>query len=235
MIRLIDLLNEVTNPYSVKWINPTQEYFTQELSELLGNEMRFSKEEFFHPQNYDSIYSILSHTFKMIAEHSKGSNISSTKEIKDILINKEINELMNDWDKFRHVLMKDSKARVEALNLFKMGRMEDWNDDKINKTFYMGNFNKISPNMVKDTTSSGLMKQMKNDKGKTIANLKGYEKNIQDFRTERSRELPPPFVMKLKTGGRDNNDYTLIGGHKRSTVALQLNLPITAWFIDLSN
>jgi len=41
--------------------------------------------------------------------------------------------------------------------------------------------------------------------------------------------------MKLKTGGRDNNDYTLIGGHKRSTVALQLNLPITAWFIDLSN
>ncbi len=131
MIRLIDLLNEVTNPYSVKWINPTQEYFTQELSELLGNEMRFSKEEFFHPQNYDSIYSILSHTFKMIAEHSKGSNISSTKEIKDILINKEINELMNDWDKFRHVLMKDSKARVEALNLFKMGRMEDWN--KVNK------------------------------------------------------------------------------------------------------
>ena len=49
-------INEVTNPYSVDWITPTEEYFTQELDELLGNNMRFSKDEFFHPQNYDTVY-----------------------------------------------------------------------------------------------------------------------------------------------------------------------------------
>jgi len=68
---MMGLLTEVTNPYSVNWIPPTEEYFTQELDELLGNEMRFSKDEFFHPQNYDMMYSLFPHTFKMIAEHSK--------------------------------------------------------------------------------------------------------------------------------------------------------------------
>ena len=47
--QMMGLVTEVTNPYKVEWLEPTQEYFTQELSELLGNEMRFSKGEFFHP------------------------------------------------------------------------------------------------------------------------------------------------------------------------------------------
>jgi len=234
MIRLTDLLKEVTNPYSVEWVEPTDDYFNQELDELLGNEMRFSKEEFFHPQNYDSVYKILPHTFKMIAEHSKGSKIENTQEIKEILLNKEINELMNDWGEFRHMLIKDPKSKKEALNLFKMGHMEEWPEEKINKTFYIGSFKKLFPGMFKNTTSSGLSKQMKGKTGETEPHFKGYEKNIQDFRAERKRTLPPPFVMKLKTGGRDGNDYTLIGGHKRSIIAKQLNIsPIYVWFIDL--
>jgi len=222
-------INEVTNPYSVDWIIPTEEYFTQELDELLGNNMRFSKDEFFHPQNYDTVYSLFPHTFKMIAEHSKGDNIESEEEIKEILVGKEISELMDDWNEFRSTLMSDKESQMEAFNLFRMGTMEHWDDEKINTTFYMGNFSKNFPDMFKDTTSSGLLKQMGDD-----VNLQGYSKNIENFRNDRNVELPPPFVMSLPNGGREGNMYTLIGGHKRSTVARQLNVPVDVWFIDLS-
>ncbi len=222
-------INEVTNPYSVDWITPTEEYFTQELDELLGNNMRFSKDEFFHPQNYDTVYSLFPHTFKMIAEHSKGDNIESEEEIKEILVGKEISELMDDWNEFRSTLMSDKESQMEAFNLFRMGTIEHWDDEKINTTFYMGNFSKNFPDMFKDTTSSGLLKQMGDD-----VNLQGYSKNIENFRNDRNLQLPPPFVMSLPNGGREGNMYTLIGGHKRSTVARQLNVPVDVWFIDLS-
>ena len=227
-------INEVTNPYSVNWIPPTEEYFKQELDELLGNEMRFSKNEFFHPQNYDMVYPIFPHTFKMIAEHSKGDNIESEEEIKEILVGKEISELMDDWDKFRQTLMGDTESQMEAFNLFRMGTMERWDDEKINTTFYMGNFGENFPNMFKDTTSSGLLKQMKDEEGETPDQFKGYSKNIENFRNDKNLELPPPFVMSLPSGGREGNVYTLIGGHKRSTVARQLNVPVDVWFIDLT-
>jgi hypothetical protein len=222
-------INEVTNPYSVDWITPTEDYFTQELDELLGNEMRFSKDEFFHPQNYDTLYSLFPHTFKMIAEHSKGDNIESEEEIKEILVGKEISELMDDWNEFRSTLMSDKESQMETFNLFRMGTMERWDDDKINTTYYMGNFGENFPDMFKDTTSSGLIKQMGDD-----VNLQGYSKNIKNFRNDRNLELPPPFVMSLPSGGREGNMYTLIGGHKRSTVARQLNVPVDVWIIDLS-
>ena len=227
-------INEVTNPYSVNWIPPTEEYFKQELDELLGNDMRFSKNEFFHPQNYDMMYPIFPHTFKMIAEHSKGDNIESEEEIKEILVGKEISELMDDWNEFGSTLMGDKESQMETFNLFRMGTMERWDDDKINTTYYMGNFGENFPDMFKDTTSSGLIKQMKDEEGETPDQFKGYSKNIENFRNDKNLELPPPFVMSLPSGGREGNVYTLIGGHKRSTVARQLNVPIDVWFIDLT-
>ena len=227
-------LNEVSNPYSITWLEPTKEYFTQELEELLGNGMRFSKNEFFHPQNYDLMYSIFPHTFKMIAEHSKGSEVENEQEIKDILLDKEIDNLMDDWGDFRQVLLNNKQSQREGFNLFNMGRMEDWDDDKINNTFYMGKFSKEFSGMFKDTTSSGLIKQMKNDNGEVNPNHKGYVSNIENLRNKRHIELPAPFVMKLPSGGREGNEYTLIGGHKRSTIAHQFNVPTSVWFIDLT-
>jgi len=98
----------------------------------------------------------------------------------------------------------------------------------------MGNFGENFPDMFKDTTSSGLLKQMKDGEGETPDHFKGYSKNIENFRNDRNLELPPPFVMSLPSGGREGNVYTLIGGHKRSTVARQLNVPVDVWFIDLT-
>ena len=227
-------LNELSNPYSITWLEPTREYFTQELSELLGNDMRFSKDEFFNPQNYDLMYSIFPHTFKMIAEHSKGSEVDDEQEIKDILLDNEISDLMDDWEDFRKILLKDEQSQMEGFNFFNRGRTEEWGDEKINNTYYMGRFSKIFPKRFKDTTSLGLIKQMTGDDGKVKPHYKGYVDNIKKLRNKKHVELPPPFVMRLPTGGRENNEYTLIGGHKRSTAAHQLNLPISVWFIDLS-
>jgi len=227
-------LNEISNPYSITWLEPTKEYFIQELEELLGNEMRFSKNEFFNPQNYDLMYSLFPHTFKLIAEHSKGSDVENEQEIKDILLDKEISDLMDDWEDFKNVLLNDDESKNEAFNLFNIGRMEEWGDDKINNTFYMGRFSKEFPGMFKDTTSSGLIKQMTDDDGEVRLQHRGYVNNIENLRKQRHKELPAPFVMKLPSGGREGNEYTLIGGHKRSTIANQLNVPISVWFIDLT-
>ena len=89
-------LNEVTNPYKVNWEYPTQEYFTQELSELLGNPGRFTDQEFFNPDNYDTVYRIMPHTFKTIAEFAKGEEVESEGEIKDILLNQNMISLLID-------------------------------------------------------------------------------------------------------------------------------------------
>ena len=145
--QMMGLLTEVTNPYKVEWLEPTQEYFTQELDELLGNAMRFSKGEFFHPDNFDRMYSLFPHTFEMIAEHSKGEEMESEQEIKEVLLDKEVYELMDDWGEFRHVLMKDSESQNEAFNFFNKGKMKVWKGtdpetgeyiDNTGDTFYMG-------------------------------------------------------------------------------------------------
>ena len=237
-------LNEVTNPYRVNWEEPTKEYFIQELEELLGNEMRFSKGEFFHPDNYDLMYSLFPYTFKTIAEHSKGEPVESDEEIKEILLDKEIQDLMGDWKKFRHILKKDPKAQEEGLNFFNMGNMKVWKGtdpetqeyvDNIDNTFYMGkvgSFMEWNPD-YKNRTSSGLMKQFDEP------NLKGYQGNIKDYRDSakqgKERSLPAPFVIKLPTNKREGKEYILIGGHKRSATALQLGVePIKVWLIDLT-
>ena len=150
--------------------------------------MRFSKGEFFNPDNYDQMYSLFPHTFKMIAEHSKGEQIESESEIKDILVNKEVYELMDDWGKFRHVLMKDPKSQEEGFNFFNKGQMKVWKGtdpetgeyvDNTDNTFYMGklkNFMEWEPE-YKDTTTGGLVKQYKDSEYKD--QLGGYMGNIE--------------------------------------------------------
>ena len=245
---VMGLITEVTNPYKVEWLEPTQEYFTQELSELLGNEMRFSKGEFFHPNNFDRMYSLFPHTFKIIAEHAKGEEVESEQEIKEILLDKEVRDLMNDWGEFRHVLMKDPQSQQEGFDFFSIGEMKVWKGtdpetgeyiDNTGDTFYMGKLGKFmewEPD-YKDTTTGGFAKQYKDSEYKD--QLGGYIANIEqqrDYAREgKTRELPAPFVIKLKSNDREGNEYILIGGHKRSTIALQMGIePIKVWLIDLT-
>ena len=180
------------------------------------------------------MYSLLPHTFKLIAEHSIGDIVNDSKEIKEVLINEEINDLMDDWGDFRDNLIRDKKSRQEGLNIFRMGELVDWSDELINTTYYMGKPSKVfkgDPILGIDKTSSQMIKRYSDFE-------KGYSDNLNKFRTaakeKRTETLPPPFVMGLPSGGRDGNEFNLIGGHKRSSMANQLNIPIKVWLINLS-
>jgi hypothetical protein len=149
MIRLTDLLKEITNPYKVEWIEPTQEYFTQELSELLGNPGRFTEKEFFNPANYDTVYNIMPNTFRTIAEFVKGGNIKEN-EIKDTLLNQNIISLLKGekrWNELKKILMNDPKCKEEGYKFFGLGKMKVWKGtdpetgeyiDNVKDTEYMG-------------------------------------------------------------------------------------------------
>ena len=68
--------------------------------------------------------------------------------------------------------------------------------------------------------------------------LHAFAGNINQYREfakkGETRELPAPFVVKYYTKKNDK-DYVLIGGFKRSSIALEMGIePIKVWLIDLT-
>ena len=247
---VMGLLTEVSNPYKVEWLEPTQEYFTQELSELLGNPGRFTDEEFFNPQNYDTVYSIMPHTFKTIAEFSKGEDVEGEDEIKDILLNQNMISLLKEeerWNELKNILMNDPQSIKEGYDFFSRGQMTIWKGvdpntgeyvNKVNDTNYMGELTDfLEP--LKPTVSSKMSRHLKkvgDEEGSK--DLHAFAGNIDQYREfakkGETRELPAPFVVKYYTKKNDK-DYVLIGGFKRSSIALEMGIePIKVWLIDLT-
>jgi hypothetical protein len=247
---MMGLVTEVTNPYKVEWLEPTQEYFTQELSELLGNPGRFTDEEFFNTKNYDTVYSIMPHTFKTIAEFSKGEDVEGEGEIKDILLNQNIVSLVKKeerWNELKNILMNDLQSIKEGYDFFSRGQMTLWKGidpntgeyvNKVNDTNYMGELTDfLEP--LKPTVSSKMSRHLKkvgDEEGSK--DLPAFAGNIDKYREfakkGETRELPAPFVVKYFTK-KDGDDYVLIGGFKRSSIALQMGIePIKVWLIDLT-
>ena len=228
-IRSLIQLNEKSRPCKVNWEEPTLEYYVQELDAALQEPARFAKGEFFHPQNYDLTYSLFPHTFKKIAEHSKGESTESKEEIKKILLNKDVQTLVGDWDEYSHILAGDPEAQKEALDFFDMGKLKVWKGtdpetgehvDNIDTTLFMGKVESFMEHYAKSSTYKGY-----------IANLEQYHEYAQ--RGE-ERTLPAPFIIKLPS--QEYYEYILIGGHKRSATALQIGIePIKVWLIDLTN
>jgi hypothetical protein len=248
--QMMGLITEVTNPYKVEWLEPTQEYFTQELSELLGNPGRFTDEEFFNPQNYDTVYSIMPHTFKTIAEFSKGEDVEGEDEIKDILLNQNMISLLKEeerWNELKNILMNDPQSIKEGYDFFSRGQMTIWKGvdpntgeyvNKVNDTNYMGELTDLLE-PLKPTVSSKMSRHLKkvgDEEGSK--DLHSFAGNIDQYREYakkgETRKLPAPFVVKYFTK-KDGDDYVLIGGFKRSSIALQMGIePIKVWFIDLT-
>lgn len=248
--QMMGLLTEVTNPYKVEWLEPTQEYFTQELSELLGNPGRFTDEEFFNPENYDTVYSIMPHTFKTIAEFSKGEDVEGESEIKNILLNQNMISLLKEeerWNELKNILMNDPQSIKEGYDFFSRGQMTLWKGvdpntgeyvNKVNDTNYMGELtDMLEP--LKSTVSSKMSRHLKkvgDEEGSK--DLHAFAGNIDQYREfakkGEKRKLPAPFVVKYFTK-KDGDEYVLIGGFKRSSIALQMGIePIKVWFIDLT-
>ena len=249
--QMMGLLTEVTNPYKVEWLEPTQEYFTQELSELLGNPGRFTDEEFFNPENYDTVYSIMPHTFKTIAEFSKGEDVEGESEIKNILLNQNMISLLKEedrWNELKEILMNDPKCIEEGYKFFGLGEMKVWKGtdsetgeyvDNVDKTDYMGkitNFLWKDENVPEKTAvSSKLSKKFKETGEEDPLRWAGNIDQYREYaRKGKERKLPPAFVVKYFTQ-KNGFDYVLIGGFKRTSTALQMGIePIKVWFIDLT-
>lgn len=238
-------LNEISNPYKVEWEYPTKEYFTQELSELLGNPGRFTEQEFFAPENYDKVYGIMPNTFKTIAEFSKGDEIESEQEIKDILLNKNMISLLKEeerWNELKDILMNDPKCINEGYKFFGLGEMKLWKGidpetgeyvDNVDNTEYMGrltDFLSVGP-MVSSKLSQNFKDTGEEDPSRWAGNIDQYR---EFARKGEERRLPPAFVVKYFTQ-KYGNDYVLIGGFKRTATALQMGVePIKVWFIDIT-
>ena len=237
-MRHLRTIFELTNPYAkvVEWIKPDQEYFKQEQNELLGNDMRFQAEEFLNPKNYDAVVPVMGGTMRFIAQSLDGDANLNDDRVKEILLRPGTEKRLESmWGELRHKIMSNPVAQREAISLFGMGKMVDWPEDKIRKTFYMGKPSivyKGNKEMEIDQVSSRMMSNF--DK---LDHTQAHRANIQKFRDHaKSGEvlrLPAPFVMRLPVP-RDGYEYTLIGGHKRSTIAHQLGVPIKVWLIDLS-
>jgi hypothetical protein len=60
--------------------------------------------------------------------------------------------------------------------------------------------------------------------------LSNYLRNFDELVNEKSITKPAPFIINLKNN--EGKPYHLIGGHKRSTMALQLGIPVKAWYIQ---
>ena len=247
--QMMGLLTEVTNPYKVEWLEPTQEYFTQELSELLGNPGRFTEKEFFNPDNYDTVYGIMPHTFRTIAEFVKGEDVESESEIKDILLNQNLPNLleMDKWKELKNILMNDQQCIKEGYDFFSRGQMTIWKGtdpetgehiDNVNNTDYMGELTSFLEPLKKTVSSkmSSHLKKVGDEEGNK--DLHAFAGNIDQYKEfakkGETRELPAPFVVKYYTKKNDK-DYVLIGGFKRSSIALEMGIePIKVWLIDLT-
>ena len=247
--QMMGLLTEVTNPYRVEWEEPTQEYFTQELSELLGNPGRFTQKEFFNPENYDTVYKIMPNTFKTIAEFVKGDDVENENEIKDILINQSVTETIvseeGEWDELKDILMNDQQCIEEGYKFFGLGEMKVWKGtdpetgeyiDNVKDTDYMGKitdflWSKSPEKGVSSRVSQRLKDSGEEDPTRLAGNIDQYREYA---RKGEERKLPAAFVVKYFTK-KDGNEYVLIGGFKRTSTALQMGIePIKVWFIDLT-
>jgi hypothetical protein len=75
-----------------------------------------------------------------------------------------------------------------------------------------------------------LRNRLKTDLLQISEDMANYLKTYDALVKDKSISLPSPFIINLKN--TDGKPYHLVGGHKRSTIALQLGIPVTAWLIE---
>jgi len=240
--------------YNVKWIEPTEKYFIQELDEFF-RVIKYSKQPggYLHPKNIKIMIRLIPNTLtkfaKLVQKKAKDllpNNlqnviIKSKNDVIKILNNiKEDKLVSTDTGMFSESLIKlipiceelkkDSECREEGLKLFKTGKPIDWSNKKINQTGHMGKISNFPEYKIKDTSNpKQLLKQIEKNK-----NLSGFLYNVQQFMKPNTKNIPMPFVVKFPSGHSDGKTYSLIGGHKRSSIAIQLGIPIKVWYIDLT-
>jgi hypothetical protein len=225
--------------YSITWESPTDELIGQEMHELLNN-CSF----FFIAENFDRVFNKMPSFYFYIVKKYLDTETTDKEEIRDLVVSKTPDSIGMgpDMDGFKED--PPLEIRREAFNLIKSGMLEDWSPDKVELTGNMGDLTQIfGPNSGKGgikgkiSFKSGvegiedLRSRLETDLAPISGDMANYLKTYDTLVKDKSISLPAPFIINLENDDEEPNQYHLIGGHKRSTVALQLGIPVKAWFI----
>lgn len=239
-----DFQSEVQFPrkksiFLIKWKAPSDEYIKEEMHELLNN-----VEWFFKPENFEKVYAKLPSIFHHIVSEYLKIDTNDKEEIKKMVMGKTVDQIGFDPDHFKKNPTEEIKK--EVFNLIKSGSIEYWSPTKIEKTGNMGDLTQVfGPNSGR----KGWMGELHFDKGVDGINqlrekmedpsfnpsgfdivAAGYLRNYDELLAEKTISKPAPFILNI--GETTEKPYHLIGGHKRSCIALQLGLSVSAWSIE---
>ena len=231
---------QADSKFNITWEEPSDDYIKEEMHELFNNVGIFLKEE-----NFDKVYAKLPSLFHHIAEKYLKNDTKDVKEIRNLLAGKNPDEIglgpyMEDIKE-----NPTEEMKKEAFTLIRSGIMLEWTTDLISKTGNMGDLTQV---FGLNSGRSGWMGKLEFDKGVEGINqlqklldsgfsepgfdfvAKGYLRNYDELLAKKTISKPAPFILNV--GETTEKPYHLIGGHKRSCIALQLGLPVTACSIN---
>lgn len=224
--------------YSISWQGPTDELINQEMHELLNNCEFFLIEE-----NFDKVFSKMPSFYFYIVKKYLKKETTDKEEIRGLVVGKNLDQigLGADMESFKSNPPEDIKK--EAFNLIKSGKLQDWSLDKVIQTGNMGDLTQVfgpksGKGGIKGKLSftkgiegiEDLRSRLKTDLSPISADMERYLITYDELVKDKSISKPAPFIINLKN--TDGDPYHLVGGHKRSTIALQLGIPVKAWFIE---
>jgi hypothetical protein len=229
------------NDFSIDWQRPSDELIDQEMHELLNN-----IDFFFIEDNFDKVFSkIPSFYFYIIKKYLK-IETTDKEEIRKLVVGKNPDSIgmgpdIDGDDGFKK--NPPEEIRKEAFNLIKSGKLQDWTLDKVKQTGNMGDLTQVfGPNSGKGGIKGkisfppgiegieDLRNRLKTDLSQISEDMANYLKTYDALVKDKSISLPAPFIINLKN--KEGKTSHLVGGHKRSTIALQLGIPVKAWYIE---
>ena len=237
-MKYLKFYEDFNEKYSITWQGPTDELINQEMHELLNN-----IELFFIKDNFDKVYSKLPSVYNYIVSKYLKKETNDKEEIRGLIVGKNPDQIGLGADMERFKLNPPADIKKEVFNLIKSGKLQDWSLDKVKQTGNMGDFTQVfGPNSGKGgikgkiSLKSGvegiedLRSRLKTDLSQVSADMERYLITYDELVKEKSISKPAPFIINLKN--TDGKPYHLVGGHKRTTIALQLGIPVKAWFIE---
>jgi len=240
------ILNENEMKFEITWKKPDDKTILSELHELINN-----MELFFKPENFDKVYNKIPSVFHYVVKNYLKKDTTDAEEIKKLLLNKN----PESFGEFKKDIVGapndkgvieggDPTCIKEVSDFIKSCKVVTWNN--VDSTGNMGDLTKIfGPASGKGGWKGSFQVKNKGVKGieelisalptcPIKADVERYLITYDDLIKNNGKiSLPTPFVINLKDN--DGNPFRLIGGHKRSTIALQLGIPVQVLFIEFKN
>jgi hypothetical protein len=227
--------------FSIDWQRPSDELIGQEMHELLNN-----IDFFFIEDNFDKVFSKIPSFYFYIVKKYLKIETTDKEEIRKLVVGKNPDSIgmgpdIDGDDGFKK--NPPEEIRKEAFNLIKSGKLQDWTLDKVKQTGNMGDLTQVfGPNSGKGGIKGkisfppgiegieDLRNRLKTDLSQISEDMANYLKTYDALVKDKSISLPAPFIINLKN--KEGKTSHLVGGHKRSTIALQLGIPVKAWYIE---